>query len=287
MLDEICVVCKSKLFYNNYKEWHAVCKNCGYEKANLQCTIGLFLTQETVNERSREIGLRKLRQKNFKKILMSLKLLKPTGGHLLDVGCAHGWFLEMAKNDFDVMGIEPDKNMVEKAAQIGSPVRFGFFPEALRKDERFDIIIFNDVFEHIPDITTALKSCYQHLSREGALILNLPSSKGIFYVLSKLLCRLGMDSFFDRLWQKELCSPHLSYFSPSNLEIFLKNNKFLIKRRGYLATISFKGLYKRIITVRKFGILRSAVIYLALIVTLPLLKIFPKDIFFVIALRQE
>ncbi|WP_229466725.1 class I SAM-dependent methyltransferase [Pseudoduganella plicata] len=70
--------------------------------------------------------------------------------------------------------------MGSKAAQRGFQVRQGYFPDALRPDETFDVIVFNDVIEHIPDIGSALRACHEHLNPGGILILNLPNSRGFF-----------------------------------------------------------------------------------------------------------
>jgi hypothetical protein len=42
-----------------------------------------------------------------------------------------------------------------------------------------------------------------HLNQNGLLVINLPSSDGIFYRLGALLCRLGMPVFFNQMWQKD------------------------------------------------------------------------------------
>jgi len=49
------------------------------------------------------------------------------------------------------------------------------------------------------------------------LVLNLPTSGGSLYRVAKLLCRFGAKGFFERLWQRNLPSPHLHYFDDRNL----------------------------------------------------------------------
>lgn len=226
MLKEICPACKSKLS-NGYYPWHLLCKICNYEKANLQPTINLYSAHQLINEGARETGLRDLRISNFKKLLTSIKSLKPNGGRLIDVGCAHGWFLETVINDFDILGLEPDKNVFDATSRRGLPVRMGYFPDALNESEKFDVIVFNDVIEHIPDIENTLASCHQRLNEDGLLVLNLPSSNGIFYRLSKIFCYFGYSNFFERLWQKDLPSPHLHYFNLANLIFLLKTTNLM------------------------------------------------------------
>lgn len=285
MSKEICPVCQSELSAG-YCSWHLFCKSCGYEKANLQPTINLHSAHQLIDEDARETGLRELRINNFNKLLMSIKSLKPNKGRLLDVGCAHGWFLETARNDFEVLGLEPDKNVFDATSRRGLVVRMGYFPDALGEGESFDVIVFNDVFEHIPDIKRVLASCHQRLNKDGLLVLNLPSSNGIFYRLSKIFCRLGFSSFFERLWQKDLPSPHLHYFNQPNLIDFLKNNGFDVKIKGHLSTLRLAGLYTRVSYTGNLGILGRIFVYISVALFLPVLKILPSDIVYVVSMRK-
>ena len=57
--------------------------------------------------------------------------------------------------------------------------------ESSRKDlfsnGPFDAIIFNDVFEHLPDPIDAIVAVERLLADDGILVLNLPSSDGLFF----------------------------------------------------------------------------------------------------------
>jgi SAM-dependent methyltransferase len=285
MLNEICPSCHCGLS-NGYFSWYLQCRNCGYEKGNLQPTINLNEAHQLIDENAREKGLQNLRKDNFKKLLKSIKSLKPNGGNLIDVGCAHGWFLETAINDFDVFGLEPDKHVYDATVSRGLPVRIGYFPDGLDDNEKFDVIVFNDVIEHIPDIEHILASCYQRLNEDGLLVLNLPSSSGVFYRLSKIFCYFGFPGFFERLWQKGLPSPHLHYFNLANLICLLKNNKFEVKIKGNLSTLSLSGLYTRISYTGNLGVILCSLVYICVAIMLPILRIMPSDIIYVIARRQ-
>jgi len=174
-----CPICIKKIEPGK-QGWHFVCPSCQYEMAALTPSINQTNLHQPLDESARETGLRTIRNTNFKKLLNRISIF--TKGHkkLLDVGCAHGWFLEIAKNQFDVLGIEPDKVIFNQTAKTGLSIRLGYFPEVLNSEEKFDIIIFNDVIEHIPDIQSVLNSCHKHLNKNGLLVLNLPNSKGIF-----------------------------------------------------------------------------------------------------------
>ncbi len=77
--------------------------NCDYEKATLLPTINSNSVHQLIDEDAREAELRELRINNFKTLLANIKSIKPSGGRLLDVGCAHGLFLKTASNDFEVL----------------------------------------------------------------------------------------------------------------------------------------------------------------------------------------
>lgn len=285
MSKETCPVCKSELSVG-YRSWHWMCKSCSYEKANLQPTINLHSSHQLIDEGARETGLRELRVSNFRKLLTGIKSLKPNNGHLLDVGCAHGWFLDIAKNDFQVLGLEPDKYVFDATSRRGLPVRKGYFPEALDENEQFDVIVFNDVIEHIPDIESVLAFCPRHLNKDGLLVLNLPSSNGLFYRLSKIFCQFGYAGFFERMWQKDLPSPHVHYFNLHNLITLLGNSGFEVKIKGQLSTLSLAGLYTRVSYTGGQNIAARIFLYISVAMFLPMLKILPSDIIYVISMRK-
>jgi SAM-dependent methyltransferase len=259
--------------------WHASCRKCGYESAALQGAINEHAAGTPVDEDERELGLKALRQENFREIVeLAHGLARPGARRLLDVGCAHGWFLETARERFEVLGIEPDAVVGGRTAARGLPVRPGYFPDALHPGETFDLIVFNDVIEHIPDIQGALDACHARLGEGGLLILNLPNSAGFFYRLSKAFARMGWRSPFERLWQKDLPSPHVHYFQKGNLERLVVSRGFECVHTSELPSLRAKGLLER---MRCAGNLSGPSLYLqygAVLCTIPLLRIFPSDI---------
>jgi 2-polyprenyl-3-methyl-5-hydroxy-6-metoxy-1,4-benzoquinol methylase len=285
MNNNICPLCNIPLLAG-IQDWHFRCSSCLYEKANLEPLINNSISHELVDEKARESGLRDIRVRNFGKLLSVVSLFKPGGGDLLDVGCAHGWFLEAASKQFDVMGLEPDKAVFYEAQSKGLPIRNGYFPGALKDDEKFDVIIFNDVFEHIPSIDEVLKACHARLNDDGLLVLNLPSSEGIFYRLSKLFGLIGKVGFFERLWQKDLPSPHVHYFNAKNLSKILANFKFSTVKAGTLPTLTLAGLYTRISYAGNSGFLSKLVVYCAVATALPILRLLPSDIVYVVATKN-
>ena len=277
-----CLVCTTPL-RAGLQEWHWGCPSCGYEKTNLQPTINAAESQAAIDEAARAQALASLRLENFKQLLNEIEVCQPPGPKLLDVGCAHGWFLDLAGQSFEVLGVEPDHRVGVEAAKPGRPIRLGYFPDALQPDEKFDVIVFNDVLEHIPDLERVLVECRLRLTEQGLLVLNLPSSHGVFYRLARFLTRLGVHGPFARMWQVGLPSPHVHYFNLDNLAALLKKKGFLIKKTGRLASVHLKGLYTRLaFTNDGQPLIKKLALYLGICCALPVLRLLPSDIMYVV-----
>lgn len=266
--------------------WHHICPKCGYESAQFFDAINL--SHASLSETQRESGLRALRESNFKDLL---ERLRPhlTNQHktLLEVGCGHGWFLELAAQRFTAAGIEPDHHIFQLASSRGLRVVEGYFPEALRPGERFDVLAFNDVLEHIPNPRATLLACRAALNTGGLLVLNLPTSKGLFYFLSKVGQGLGISGAFERLWQKGFPSPHLHYFDRSNLALLLQGCGFKVVADSSLPSIRLPGLYNRIAYASPGKRLQHGLLWLALVLCYPLVKWLPSDAMLVLAVRTD
>lgn len=273
-----CLVCNTAM-RNGLVSWHRKCPSCRYESAQLKPMINDQHAHGQLNELDREIALKQLRSMNFRAIVQHIsELAAPSAESLLDVGSAHGWFLQQAAGRYRVLGLEPDAEVGGKALARGLPMRLGYFPDALAPGESFDVIVFNDVIEHIPDIEAAIDACKARLNRDGLLILNLPSSRGFFYKLSKLFATIRLRGPFDRMWQKGLPSPHVHYFNESNLSTFVTQRGFSLARTFSLPALSTSGLLQRLRLVGKVNPLALYLQYAAVMCVIPLVKMFPSDI---------
>ena len=275
--DMTCIVCGSTKTAG-LAGWHASCPVCDYESAALSAAINAH-SGPAVDEAEREAGLKALRLENFRTIVAwARRHVSASRPRLLDVGSAHGWFLETAREQFDVLGVEPDAVVGGRAAARGLPVRSGYFPDVLQDGECFDVIVFNDVIEHIPDIRSALAACHARLNEGGILVLNLPNSRGFFYRLSKLIARLGWRGPFERLWQKDLPSPHVHYFNPSNLQRLVVGQGFALAEAAELPALRAKGLLERLRCAGNVPTFSLYAQYIAIMCAIPVLRMFPSDI---------
>jgi SAM-dependent methyltransferase len=273
-----CPVCGGGLA-QDLEPWLFRCRACGFQRSSLAERIANPAAHEAIDERARADALGDLRQRNIRAILEALGRLRPRRGRLLDVGSAHGWFLRAAAAEgWRAVGIEPDGEMARIALGEGNEVRAGMFPAALRDGETFDAITFNDVFEHLPDVEDALRSCKRALVPGGLLAINLPDARGPFHRLARLLARLGVRAPLERLWQKGFPSPHLSYFTAPLLRRLALKHGFASAHRARLASVELRGLWARLRYDRSAGVLGSVAVFAGTCALLPILRVLPSDI---------
>jgi hypothetical protein len=92
------------------------------------------------------------------------------------------------------------------------------------------------------------------------------------------LAFFGVMSPFERLWQKEFPSPHISYFSTENLKHFFEKQGFEQVLDRPLRSAELSGLWQRVRYDQTKGMLYSIFSYLILLALLPFLRVLPSDI---------
>jgi len=256
----ICPICNESM--HKIADIYFLCKNCLYMSSNEQPGAGT----EVITT------LEAIRIKNFKFICNIIKEKFSQAKTILDVGCSEGLFLKIARDEgFLATGVEPEEHLVKELRSCGFDVINGFFPQAENlSNKKYDIIIFNDSFEHIPNIQEVLQGIKIHLTDKGCVIINIPNSEGLIFKISYVLYKLGIKVPYHRMWQKGFPSPHLHYFNSQNLKKLFENNGFTMHYSSSLPTYTVRGLYKRISFRTSFVV--SIFIWLFMILLYPLLS---------------
>jgi len=283
--EKFCPIC-SEAMQNKICTYTYYCEGCGYWAAFLQPNINSqddFVFSEERNDKDVLSFLDKIRIRNFNLILDKIDSRGARDVlNILDVGCASGLFLKIAgERGHITTGIEPNPVMAKIALGKGFDVVNGYFPDAIQPTSKFDLIIFNDVFEHIPDLNEILNSCNIFLNDGGMLIISLPNSGGIFFRLAKLLAMVGALGPWDRLWQVMFYTPHLHYFCSGSLDSLLKKHDFENKSEYIeIEAVSLHGLWDRHAIDSSRHLLSRIFMYIGIVVFYPITKLFQQDAFF-------
>ncbi len=182
---------------------------------------------------SEEKGRRKQAQ-----ILLNLLAKYKTPGKILDVGCGPGLFLsEAKKRGWRVQGVDLSPWAKKYAAEnFGVDVFEGSLSEASFPDKSFDVVVMNDVIEHLEDPKSALRQIRRVLKNDGVLYLSTPD----------------IDSFLSKLLRAKwwgINKYHLFYFSRKSLEKMFHETGFRsIHHAPYPRVFSWNYWVKRLET---------------------------------------
>jgi ubiquinone/menaquinone biosynthesis C-methylase UbiE len=115
-----------------------------------------------------------------KRISLIQRTLNIGGKKFIDCGCGTGqYLLAILDQGADVYGIEDNIDKVNKFKQehpdIAERVRNGNIEAMEFEAETFDFALLNEVLEHVPNETKALKDIYRVLKPDGIVIIFSPN----------------------------------------------------------------------------------------------------------------
>ena len=283
-----CPACRAGL-ERKIVQWLARCLGCGLWLSRFGSGAREGHAETALREDLREIGLKPLRLRNSELTLAALDAVGPVrGARLLDVGCAHGWFLETARaRGMRVVGVEPEAGVAGKSIERGLDVRVGYFPDCIPVAEQFDVIAFNDVLEHLPDLDQILSACHQRLASRGRLVISLPDADGLLYRIACLAARLGWERSLERLWQKNFRFPHRYYFNARTLERAVTPFGFRLVHAQGLPMLQLQGLWSRLRMDRTASLAGAVVVYAFIALTYPLFALVDPDALLQVYERRE
>lgn len=149
-------------------------------------------------------------------------------GRILDIGCASGSFLNLAKQKgWDVSGVELSDYAAKFAIEKYNLNIFrGSFEESKFPDNYFQVVCASDIIEHLNNPHDFLAKIYQVLSNDGLLYLAFPNANSFYYKLFGFLAHYNHRNYF-------LLPYHLCHFSPSSIRLLLKKTGFSVLKLRY------------------------------------------------------
>ena len=190
------------------------CKNCGLGKACAEHFDAEEYYDSSYFNGSRPdgysdyLGASDVLKEQFQSETRLLEKLHSGGGKLLEIGCAYGYFLEVAQRKFSVHGLEIcDEAVIDCQSRGLKEVRQGAVSEeTLQAFPMVDVLVLLDVIEHLPQPDKALEEAVKKLLPGGKLLI----TTGDF----SSLC----SKIMGRNWRLMTPPQHLWYFTPESIK---------------------------------------------------------------------
>ncbi len=129
-----------------------------------------------------------------REIVRTIRQVTPVRGRrVLDVGSGYGGMLiAMAEQSADVMGVEIDEERAQtgkrRLEELGMSIPFyeGDITDAGMRDRlgTFDVVVCQDVLEHVMDPTKAIAGLCKMLRPRGVIYIQIPNKYGIDQLMS-------------------------------------------------------------------------------------------------------
>lgn len=160
--------------------------------------------------------------------------------NVLDIGCGVGTIdFFIASKGKKITGIDISYNAIEQCLINAKLLNLSAYTNFLCGDflnlgigEKYDMVICLEVLEHLKEDDLAIKKIYKLLTRDGVLMLSVPSKNSPLF-------KLGFIKKFDKK------VGHLRRYSSQEIIEILKKNNFLIveekSAEGFLRNILFTG----------------------------------------------
>lgn len=181
--------------------------------------------------------------KTFQKRLNLIKQYSPEKGRLLDIGCAAGFFLHIArKAGWDVEGVDISSVCAEYAKNnLNLKVYNDIFTNLELKDEPFDLITMWDYLEHSLSPRDDIFHARKLLKPGGLLVIATPD-------ISSVPSRI-----FKSHWIGIKLEEHFYYFSRKTLINFLANSGFDVLKDCYIGKYVSSAIFgERLMYYNKF-----------------------------------
>ncbi|MDD3083399.1 MAG: class I SAM-dependent methyltransferase [Candidatus ainarchaeum sp.] len=175
--------------------------------------------------------------------------LVPEKSFVLDVGCSTGKLGEklIKEKKCRVFGVDFSPKAIKIASKrLDKTNFFNLDSEGLPFDNnKFDVIIFADVLEHIKQPDLVLKKFKKILSDDGIVITSIPN---IGYVSSRIRHLFGKWDYYETgLMDKT----HIRFFTFKTMSELFLNTGYSVIKSDFIPGIGFFEKFNKLIKLRK------------------------------------
>jgi SAM-dependent methyltransferase len=136
------------------------------------------------------------------------------GSRVLEIASNDGSLLQALKAvGFDVLGIDPARNLAHAAQQRGLPTLCDFWPsDQIAPDARFDLVVGQNVLAHTPTPHAFLQVVQRHLSRAGLCLIQTSQAQMLD------------NGEFDTIYHE-----HHSFFTPRSMAVLAQRSGLALR----------------------------------------------------------
>lgn len=155
---------------------------------------------------------------------------------VLEIGCGEGGFRANLKADCEYWGVEPFHDAAKVAEKRLDRVLHGTYEDNLAHlpSHYFDLVICNDVIEHMPDHDSFFRSIVDKMTESGSLVGSIPNVRYAPNLMALL---------FEKDWKYVdwgvLDRTHLRFFTKKSLRRTFRENGFAIELLKGIGAIKF------------------------------------------------
>jgi len=163
---------------------------------------------------------------------------------ILDVGCGSPALLSLihhaSSKPIELYGNDFNPDIMRDVREAGFKTVDGNLENVDWQEKFFDVIVMNQVIEHLFDVTTVLRKIHQLLKDGGILFIETPSDEGI-----------DAHLFSHYHWGGYHVPRHLLIFNPKTIDKTLRRCGFVVDKVEYNPSPNFWTSSLRNLLIRK------------------------------------